>query len=161
MRGILCEWNKNPKWKQTSEVKLWTHGSNAVVRQSLMRRFRVLRGNHLLDLTIPGNASQPLKWKSVYQAHASTESDHGDSALVKEWNDSSVMAVHSQEKNSGTIWLHTYNWTMYLWTLWGKYACNRRALCYRICSFIYKKNQKKKPPHPRPGVNIDSDSKVR
>lgn len=115
-------------------------GSNAVVRQSLWRvSGSSEEPNYLLNLSIPGNASQPLKWKSVHWADASTETDHGDSAPVKAWNDSSVMAVHSQEKNFGTMWLLTYSRSMYLWTLQSKFAINRPVLYYWI-SFLHLKN---------------------
>lgn len=110
-------------------MQLWLIGSNAVVRQSLWRvSGSSEEPSHLLNLSIPGNASQPLKWKSVHWADASTESDHGDSAPFKAWNDSSVMAVHSQEKNFGTMWLLTYSRSMYLWTLQSKFAINWPAL---------------------------------
>lgn len=95
---------------------------------------RLRKSNHL-NLSITGNASQPLKWKSVHWADASTESDHGDSALVEAWNDSSFMAVHSQEKNFGTMWLLTYSWSKYLQTLQNKFDINRPVLFYGISSF--------------------------
>lgn len=102
--------------------------------------FRVIWGNHLLSSSIPGNASQPLKWKSVCWHDASSESDHSDSVLVKEWNDSSVMAVHSQEKNFGTMWLLTYSWFRCIFALQGRFTINRHALYYRMSFFIWKKH---------------------
>lgn len=134
--AFLCKWNKTkvenkpPKCRYDwMDPTLWFNRAHGEF-QGHMRK-----SNHL-NLSIPGNASQPLNWKSVHWADASTESYRGDSALVEAWNDSSFTAVHSQEKNFGTMWLLTFSWSMYLWTLQGKFDINWSVLFYGISSFI-------------------------
>lgn len=109
-------------------------------------------------LWIPGNSPKPLKRKSDYWADSSPETDHNDSVLVMEWNDKSVMAYHSQEKNFETMWFHMHTLDRFISEPW-KVSLPLTGQCRMTGSLPLSKKNFNASFKARPVVDSNGDSK--
>lgn len=124
--------------------------------------FRLFWGNFFFPiLWIPGNSPKPPKRKSDKWPDSSSDTDRNDHALGAEWNDDSVTAEHSQEKNFETMWVYMHTLDRFIFEP-GKVGLPLTGLRRMTGSLPLSKEIKKTLMpllRPWPAVDSNGDSK--